>query len=372
MIYLDYNATTPLRACALEAITAVFQHTGNPASVHTFGRRVRQVVDEGRAQIAGALHATPQQVIFTSGGTEANNLALRGLQSNISQIFIGATEHDSVYAILENVEIIPVNTQGLIDIGALEELLKKVTPPFLVSVMLANNETGVIQDVQAIAESVHKFGGFLHTDAAQALGKISVDFKALGIDLMTLSAHKVGGPAGVGALVVKESVPLKALLKGGGQERGMRSGTLCAALITGFAVALLEAEKQRFEGRWHQNQRWHLWMEQNLKESCPEAIIFGEKAPRLPNTTCLTMPHISHETQVMAFDLEGIAVSAGSACSSGKIKASHVLTHMGFPLQTAQTAIRISSGWNTVESDMIRFVDMWEKISSTLIQKRAS
>lgn len=363
MIYLDYNASAPLRPCALEAMTAVFQKTGNPASGHAFGRCLRQVVDQARAQIAEAIQATPQQIIFTSGGTEGNNLAINGLKARVSQVFVGATEHDSVYSLEENMHLIPVNTQGLIEAATLDKCLEKASPPFLVSIMLANNETGVIQDLPPLVQQVQARGGIFHTDAVQALGKIAVDFKALGVDLMTLSAHKIGGPASIGALVVKESVPLSPLLKGGGQERGLRSGTLSVALATGFAQALLEAEAQRKEGTWHQNQHWHQWMENRLKDASPHTIVFGEKAPRLPNTTCVTMPDISHETQLMAFDLAGIGVSAGAACSSGKVKASPVLTQMGFPLEIAQTALRISSGWHTVEDEITQFVEVWKRIS---------
>lgn len=365
MIYLDYNAAAPLRPCAFEAMTAVFQKIGNPSSIHTFGRHLRQVVDQARVQIASLIHATAPQIIFTSGGTEANNLALYGLKTDVSQIFVGATEHDSIYASRgRDVTIIPVDAQGMIDQNAFAHLLEQAAPPFLVSIMVANNETGVIQDIAPLAQQVRRQGGFFHTDAAQALGKIALDFQALHVDLMTLSAHKIGGPAGVGALVVQESVPLQALLKGGGQERGMRSGTPSAALIAGFASALVEAEKQREAGKWCQNQRWHQWMEQMLKEASPEAIIFGEKVPRLPNTTCVTMPKVSHETQVIAFDLAGIGVSAGSACASGKVKASHVLTHMGFSADIAQTALRMSSGWQTVEEEVIQFMETWKKIST--------
>lgn len=358
MIYLDHNATTDLRPEAIAAMTAVLARTGNPSSVHGAGRAARQAMDRARAALARAINVKPAEIIFTSGGTEANATALRGLGR--SRILYSGTEHDSVRAAAggaADAVALAVDGDGVLDLGALRAALDGPPdhPPALVAVMLANNETGTIQPIAEIAAIVHAAGGLLHVDAVQALGKIAVDFRALGADSMSLSAHKLGGPAGVGALVVREGLGLRPLLSGGGQEMRRRAGTENLAGIVGFgaAVALADPAEMAEAGRLR------ALIEDEIRAAAPEAVIFSAGAARLPNTLCLAMPGAPSETQVMALDLMGICVSAGSACSSGKVQRSHVLAAMGVPDDLARAAIRVSLGRTTTEADARRFIDGW-------------
>jgi cysteine desulfurase len=354
LIYLDYNATAPVRPEVVSAVTAALQLCGNPSSVHALGRAARAKVEEARVEVARLAGARTRDVIFTSGGTEANNLALKGCGRK--RLLVSAAEHSSVIDIAKSwpgdCVVLPVDSQGVVDLAALDAALGDEARDAVVSLMLANNETGVIQPVTAAAALVHTKGGLLHSDAVQALGKIPVDFKALSADMMTLSAHKIGGPQGVGALVVAPGLDLQPLLQGGGQEFGRRSGTENLPGIAGFGVAALTAgaapavEALRDE------------LEARLEAAVPGVMIAGKGAARLGNTSCIVMPGVAAETQIMAFDLAGICLSSGAACSSGKLRPSHVLGAMGFGAD-ARSAIRVSLGPENTIDDVSRFLAVW-------------
>jgi cysteine desulfurase len=374
-IYLDWNATTPLRKEARQAMAAALDLCGNPSSVHAEGRQARKLVEDARAIVAGAIGVLARNVIFMSGGTEANALALRpglkrGSGAPVERLVVSAIEHASVLAggrfAADAVRTAGVTRSGLIDLDRLRAALAD-GPPALVSVMLANNETGAVQPVAEAAEIVHAAGGLLHVDAIQAFGKTSVDMKRLGADLVTLSAHKIGGPKGVGALVLAEGLTgLQPLLRGGGQELSRRAGTENVTGIVGFGAAVraalesLEDDAIRLGGLRNR-------LESGLRET-PGAIVFSDDAPRLPNTTLFTVPGLKAETAVIGFDLAGIAVSSGSACSSGKVQPSHVLEAMGFGPEIAQGAVRLSLGWSTSDADIDCCLEAWRKLSGTLLK----
>lgn len=375
-IYLDWNATTPLRREAKEAMAATWDLCGNPSSVHAEGREARLLVEEARALVANAVGARPRNVVLTSGGTEANVLALRpglhvGSGVPVERLVVSAIEHASVLSggqfPAEAISTVGVTHSGVLDLDQLRTALDG-KPPALVSIMLANNETGALQPVAEAARIVHAAGGVLHVDAIQAFGKIPVEIGALGADLVTLSAHKIGGPKGVGAVVLAEGLEgLGALLRGGGQEQGRRAGTENVAGIIGFgaatraAMAALSEDGSRLEGLRNQ-------LERGLRQA-PEIIVFSESAPRLPNTVLFTVPGLKAETAVIGFDLAGIAVSSGSACSSGKVQPSHVLAAMGFGPDLAQGAVRLSLGWSTSEEDINHCLEAWRKLASTLLRE---
>jgi cysteine desulfurase len=355
-VYLDHNATAPVRNGVVAAMVEALQACGNPSSVHGAGRAARARVDRARRDIALALGLPADALlVFTSGGTEANHLALKG--TGASRVLISALEHDSVCAAVPGAEIIPALPDGTIDLAALETLLKAGSEPTLVSVMAANNETGVLQPLAEIARLAHEAGALVHSDAVQAVGRVPLDPMALGIDLVTVSAHKLGGPLGVGALAIRPGLDMRAIQTGGGQERGLRSGTENVPGIAGFAVAVTEAIRE--QSRWPDVAALRDGIAQRLGAVEPDAVVFGAEASRLPNTLCIAMPGVPAETQVMALDLAGIAVSAGSACSSGKVKASHVLAAMGVPADLARSAIRISLGLSSTAADADRLVAAW-------------
>ena len=360
--YLDFNATAPVRPAVIETVTRIMRNVGNASSVHAAGRAARQIVEEARERVAELVGTEPEGVIFTSGGTEANNLALKGVGDR--RLMVSTAEHGAVLgpALMRDsgAVLLPVDGRGVVDVKTLETALAAAEKPKLVSVMLANNETGVIQPVAEIAEMAHRHGALVHSDTVQAAGKIPVDMTALGLDMLSLSAHKLGGPQGVGALVLRGDVSLQAEIIGGGQERGKRSGTENVAGVGGFG----EAARIALEGldTYAGLAALRDDMERRLGELAPKRRVFGEGAARLPNTSCVSMPGVQSETQVMAFDLGGIAVSAGSACSSGKVAASHVLEAMGIEAEEAMTAIRISMGWSTQAADVDRFVAVWKEI----------
>jgi len=374
-VYLDWNATTPLRREAREAMAAAWDFCGNPSSVHAEGRQARRLVEEARAAVAGAVGALPRNLVFTSGGTEANALALtpglrRGSGLPVERLLVSAIEHASVLAggrfPTEAIGMIGVTGAGLLDLDRLRAKLEN-GPPALVSVMLANNETGVVQPVADVAEIVHAAGGLLHVDAIQALGKISFDIKVLDADLVTLSGHKIGGPKGVGAVALAEGVRgLEPLLRGGGQELGHRAGTENVSGIAGFGAAAKAAMGAR-ESDAIRLESLRNRLERGLRETTG-AIVFSGDVPRLPNTTLFTVPGLKAETAVIGFDLEGIAVSSGSACSSGKVQPSHVLKAMGYGPNTAQGAVRLSLGWSTSEADIDRCLEAWRKLTDTLLK----
>jgi cysteine desulfurase len=376
-VYLDWNATTPLRPEARQAMAAAWDLAGNPSSVHAEGRQARRLVEGARAAISGAVGARPQDLVFTSGGTEANALALtpglrRGVGEPAQRLLVSAIEHTSVLSggrfPPEAIGTIQVTGSGLIDIDHLRRLLA-VGRPALVSVMLANNETGALQPVGEVADIVHEAGGLLHVDAIQALGKIPFDIKSLRADLITFSAHKVGGPKGVGALVLAEETQgLEPLLRGGGQELGRRAGTENVAGIAAFGAATTAA-MAALAGDISRLHALRERLENGLQQT-PGMIVFSAEVPRLPNTTLFTVPGLKAETAVIGFDLGGIAVSSGSACSSGKVQPSHVLAAMGFGKELAQGAVRLSMGWSTSEADIDLTLEAWRKLANALLKGR--
>jgi cysteine desulfurase len=372
--YLDYNATAPLREDVRSAVIDALSLTGNPSSVHEEGRAARAAIEAARAKVAKLVGARSEDVIFTSGGTEANALALVPQRGEGSwHLYVSAVEHPSVLAgghfHPETMTQIPVTQDGVID---LENLVKALEKHHLggwrphVSLMAANNETGAIQPVAEAAKIVKEADGFLHTDAVQAAGRMRLDMTALGADMLSLSAHKIGGPKGVGALVLREGVTVEKLIKGGGQERRRRAGTENVYGIVGFGVAaeLAAADLAKI------GEIAALRDELEAKVLClaPDAVVLSAGVPRLPNTSCIAVPGAKAETLVIGLDLAGVAVSSGAACSSGKVEASHVLAAMGFAPELAQGAIRISLGFATRRDDIERFLQAFEPLVKRLKQ----
>jgi cysteine desulfurase len=376
-VYLDWNATVPLRPEARAAVLAALDAVGNPSSVHREGRAARHLVEQAREQVAALVGAEPRNVVFTSGGTESNRMALcpalevarRRDHAGFDRLLISAVEHASVRAgggfASGQIEEIPVGADGVVDLVALERRLADLERRggrALVSIMAANNETGVIQPVETAAALVHAAGGALHVDAVQAVGRVPFDIGQSGADLVTISAHKLGGPQGVGALV-RRSAALhfaEPLIRGGGQERGARAGTENVAGIAGFGAAAIAAAAAVGRGG-HRMRTLRDRLEAGLANG--PAVIFGREAARLPNTSLFAAPGIRAETALIKLDLDGFAVSSGSACSSGKVTASHVLLAMGVPADLAAGAIRVSIGPDTSEDDIDRFLKAWAKLT---------
>ena len=361
-IYLDNNSTTLLDPRVLEAMLPYMQHQyGNATSRHLFGRAARKALDQAREQVAEACGAHPSQVTFTASGTEANNFAIQGMagnNENAKQVAVSAIEHPAVtrpaFALRENdyrIAVIAADNFGKVDHLSLDVALEK--PTSLVSVMLANNETGVIQDIAKLAEIAKSKGALFHTDAVQALGKIAVDFESLGVHAMTVSSHKINGPQGAGALILDKRVDIKPLLHGGGQEKGLRSGTENVAAIVGFgtACALLKTER---ETRAKVTAQLRNAFELGLHDL--GATIFGDKAARLANTSFFAFNEIEGETLVMALDRKGFAVASGSACSSDSTEPSHVLMAMGVAPDLARGAVRVSFGVKNTSDELNRFL----------------
>jgi len=379
--YLDWNATAPLRGEAQQALHDALAVTGNPSSVHAEGRAARRLVEHAREAVAALVGARPADVFFTSSGTEANMLALTpaiempGEKEPREKLLIAAIEHSSVRAggrfPRSAIEDIPVDTDGCVNLPALAEGLSAASRP-LVSIMLANNETGVLQPVAAAAAIVHAAGGLLHVDAVQAVGRIPCDIGSLGADLMTLSAHKIGGAKGVGALVrLSEDIHVaNPLIRGGGQERGMRAGTENVAGIAAFGAAAAAAHRQCAAEAARMLALRNV-LESGLRAIAPRAVIFGAAAERLPNTTLFAVEGLKAETAVIAFDLEGVAVSSGAACSSGKVQPSHVLAAMGVSPALLRGAVRVSLGWTTTEADIDFFLGAWRKLATALSREQS-
>ena len=377
-IYLDHNATAPLRPQAREAMLVALDLPGNPSSVHGEGRAARRMIDEARWQVARALGADPRYVTFTSGGTEAANLvltpSLKDSAGWVSDLIVSAGEHPCVLEghrfAPERVHRAPVDARGLLDLGALEALLGNIEGRALVALQAANNETGVIQPVAEAAALTHQAGGLLVCDAVQSLGRMETSPLALGADAIFVSAHKIGGPKGVGALAfARGDLHMEeALIRGGGQERGVRSGTENPAGVAGFGAAALVASPQADE--MARLAKLRDGFESALLQSFSEASIFGRGAPRLPNTSCFALPGLQAETLLIALDLAGFAVSSGSACSSGKVRPSHVLEAMGVGADLAKCALRVSLGWSTRESDLERFCETVQKTVRTIRERR--
>ena len=360
-LFLDANAGEPLRPEAAAALLAALALPGNPASVHAEGRAARKLLEEARATVARAAGAEPSGVVLTSGATEANALALAGLgRAAGRRLLISAAEHDSLDA--PDAERLPVASDGRIDLAALEVALRQ--GPALVATHLAQNETGVLQDMPAILALVRAHGALLHLDAAQAPGRIGFDLASLGADSLTLSAHKAGGPKGAGALVLARGIDLPPAPHGGGQERRRRPGTEALPAIAGFAAALATATPD--VGREEIRDA----IAAGARALHPQCVVVGEAAPRLPNTLCLALPGAAAATQVAALDLARVAVSAGSACSSGKVGASRALSAMGLGALSGQ-AIRVSVAWDTPADAAERFLAAWQVMADRLLRKAA-
>jgi cysteine desulfurase len=378
--YFDWNATAPLRTEAREAMNAALGLPGNASSVHSEGRAARKLIEEARAQVAALVGADAKNITFTSGATEANMLALTpaveagGSKEPRDRLFVSAVEHPSVSCggrfATGQVEKLPVDNDGVVDLEVLKSALAKAERP-LVSVMLANNETGVIQPIAEIATIVHAANGLLHVDAVQGAGRIDCDIEALGADLLSLSSHKLGGPQGAGALVRRDGIHVAApLIRGGGQERNLRAGTENVAAIAGFGAAAQAASHAR-QGDAVRMAALRDRFEAALKAAAPSALIFAANAARLPNTSLFAIPGLKAETAIISFDLNGIAVSSGSACSSGKVQISTVLTAMGVDADRARSAVRVSLGWTTTETDIDLLLNAWMRVVSSLLKGQA-
>ena len=357
-IYLDYNATARIRPEALSAVNAALEIGANPSSTHAAGRKARAVVERARAEVAALVAAKPDMITFLSGGVEANALAMESaLAAGFERVIVGATEHDSVWATAHaafaNVEVWPVDTSGVADLDWLAGALARESRT-LVCLIAANNEAGVIQPVEAASAMTRAAGAWLHVDAVQAAGKIRLDVASLGADTLTLSAHKLGGPQGVGALVATGDVVITRQLHGGGQERGRRAGTENVSGIAGFGAAAAAALRDL--PTVGDQATWRDALAARIKSA--GATVLGEGAPRLPQTLCAATPGFSSEVQVMALDLAGVMISAGAACSSGKVKASRVVEAMG-RADLAASSIRVSGGWASMEADWLRCGDAW-------------
>ena len=355
MIYLDANATEPLRPQARAAAVAALDQTGNPSSVHAAGRAARRVLENSREIIAARFGSRPADVVFTSGGTEANALAIAGLGRGRT-VIVGATEHDAVRSAAPDAVVLPVRADGTACLDALDELLAR-TPGALVCLMLANNETGVLHPVGEAAAMCRRHGALLHVDAVQAAGRLPLSLRDTGADSLALSGHKLGGPAGVGALILAQGrSDIAPLFRGGGQERGRRGGTPALPAIIGFAAAAACDPQPGIA---------------ELRDAAEAAavacgaLVCGAGAQRLPNTTCIALPGVRADAQVIALDLGGIAVSAGAACSSGKVAASHVLHAMGLGSLAGQ-AIRVSLPWSAEPADVDAFTTAYAAMADRL------
>ena len=372
-IYLDHNATARVRPQAIAAMTQVMEHVGNPSSIHAAGRTARAVMEQARADIGALISAPDSTVIFTSGGTEGNTIAIESaVAAGARRLIVSAIEHDSVQETSRilgvEVEVLPVDSDGVADLGWLRERLARWDAadgkPF-VALMLANNETGVIQPVVEVSEIVRAADGWLHVDAIQAAGKIAVDSRVLGADTLSISAHKLGGPQGIGALTFGPRATLSRRQHGGGQERGRRGGTENLPGIAGFGAATVAALAglEAYQAR----AIWRDAVADRLKAA--GGVVMGEAAPRLPNTLCIATPDFTSDLQVMGLDLAKVMISAGSACSSGKVKASPVLMAMGQG-DLAGCAIRVSGGWDTTNTDWNTFADVWLDAHDRHVQRR--
>lgn len=384
-IYFDYNASAPLSEAAREAVIAALQVTGNPSSVHQEGRASRALIEAARRDVAALCNAKPDHVFFTSGATEAATTLLTPVykmgrsELRLSHLYVSATEHPCMLSggrfAAENMTVLPVDHQGIIDLHVLEQALKahdksKGLP--LVAVQWANNETGVIQPVEKIGALVKTAGGFFIVDAVQAAGRVALDIAAVSADYLILSSHKIGGPKGVGAVVaISDLVMPSALVRGGGQEKGHRAGTEALPLIAGFGAAAREALAAQQEGtnlpRWSDAIRTTI--ENGVRKLAEDVVVHGAATERLPNTSFISLPGMKAETMQIAFDLGGIALSAGSACSSGKVGASHVLAAMGFEDECG--ALRVSTEKSATMQDAEAFLTIFERLVARRDQTRS-
>lgn len=382
-VYLDHNATSPLRPAALEAMTAVLAEPGNASSTHREGQAARARVEQARRQVADLVGADPKAVVFTSGATEADGLALTpelelsGREVKCDVLLISAVEHPAVRVggrfKQEQIETIPVDAAGVVDLATLDMILARHKGagrrPF-VSVMAANNETGVIQPLADIAARVHGADGVFHVDAVQVPGRYPFDLAANGADLISITAHKLGGPQGAGALIARDDrTRVPSVIRGGGQEGGARAGTENVVAIVGFGAAA-EAAALKVSEETGRLAGLRDKIENGLRAVAPDTVIFSEAALRVPNTTYYAVSGITAETSLMAYDLAGVAVSSGSACSSGKVMASPVLSAMQVAPEIARCAIRVSTGWNTMDADIVRFLEVFSGLHAKQKAKR--
>ena len=356
--YLDFNATAPARPEVIDAVAGAMRDLGNASSVHTEGRSARGRVEKARAKVASLVGATADSVVFTASGTESNNQALRA--ADCERIIVSAIEHESVLQARSDAVICPVRPDGLVDLEVLECLLAQSNVSTIVSVMLANNETGIIQPVREAAQLAHAAGALFHCDAVQAAGKIPVDMVSLNVDSMALSAHKVGGPQGVGALIYRKPSAIQRLIHGGGQESGLRAGTENVPGIVGYGVAAESALAGL--GSFRKLEALRDELERRVLQIEPSVKIFGKGLARLPNTSKFATQELTSELQVMGLDLDGVSISAGSACSAGRIETPYVLAAMGVPEKFGLCAIRVSLGWTSTADDIDRFIVAWKKL----------
>ena len=360
-IYIDHNATTPPLPEVIDAVCAAMRLIGaNPSSIHANGRAARKLIDDARESVAALVGADPEEVVFTSGGSESNNMVIMG--AGRRRILVSPTEHA---AVLKTVltrsaisDLVPVDQDGLVDMEGLEALLTEEDEPALVCIMAANNETGVLQPMAEISELAHRHGALVHCDAVQAVGKIPVDIKGWGVGYLALSGHKIGASQGIGALVRCGDAPLSSFITGGGQEHGIRAGTENVAAISGLGVAARIAT-ETLDEKSARLREYRDVLEAGIKALSPATRIFCEDAPRLPNTSNFSLPGVRSDTQLNALDEAGVSVSAGSACSAGKVEPSHVLDSMEVDAEISTTALRVSFGWSSEAVDVDRFLDAW-------------
>ena len=352
-VYLDYNATSPMRDAVKKTLVSILDSPANASSIHSHGRLAKKLLDEARLDISELVNCNPDEIIFTSGGTESNTTILK----SHTKALVSSIEHDAVLKSANNPNYIKVGKNGQVDLNDLEEKIK-IYNPDIVSVMWANNETGVIQPINEVVAIAKKYDTHTHCDAVQAIGKIPINFHNSGLDSMSISSHKIGGPSGVGALIIDKNSKFIPLIIGGGQEKGRRSGTENFIGILGFSCAAKEVKKEL--KNYQENYLKRKAFEEKLLNNNPKSKIICFNEDRLPNTTAIYNPVMPSETQVIKLDLMGFSVSAGSACSSGKINKSHVLKSMGLDWASNNT-IRISYGWQNNNNDLDRFVDAYKK-----------
>jgi len=369
MIYFDYNGTAPLQKKIFSKLNSInIKNFANPSSVHKFGRNSKKIIEEVRNKLKEKINASNYNVIYTSGATESNNLAIKGFtkKNDIKKIFSFKTEHLSVLDVINEIQtekfFFETDKTGAIDLNKVEDVLQKEKKPFLFSVMLANNETGIINPVKEIAFLVKKNGGFIHSDGVQALGKITININDLNLDLFSLSSHKIGGLSGSGALLIKKGINISPELMGGGQERSLRPGTENVLGIFVFGEVLDNLE-ELIEFSKNQLKEYRNYFESQIKKVSNEIIIFGEDCERLPNTSFFSHPFLSSDTQVALLDQNGFCVSSGSACSSGKIDHSHVLQALNVEKKYLDSAIRVSLGWENTKSEVQSLVNFWSNNS---------
>jgi len=361
-LYFDNNATTPLREAAEIAMKGAMGPPANASSVHEFGRNARMLIEKARCSVAKLAGCFPHEVVFTSGGTESNNIILH----HFDNVITSAIEHDSILREDPHFKKIGVNSEGQIELEFFQDIVESIDeskkPQTIVSVMAANNETGVIQPIEEIARIASAAGISLHSDIVQTFGKNEFNFSESGVTYASLSAHKIGGPTGVGAIIIRNGSKLNGLFQGGGQERGRRAGTENLIGIVGFGAAAQDAANDIKHFKKMKN--WRNSFEKNIMKAYTSTRIFSSNVPRLANTSCISVGAKPAETMVMAFDLAGVAVSAGAACSSGKVKSSHVLEAMGAGADAGR-AVRISGGWMTTKRDF----EILEEIFDTVYKK---